>query len=74
MGHEPGAQGLIRSGPILDDDFLADVLRHRRLDQTRNDIDAAAGWRSHDQFDEAGWKFLATCEAVRVYEQRGCQQ
>jgi hypothetical protein len=52
---------------------LAEVLRHHRLDQTRNDIDAAAGGRSDDQLDEPGRKFLATCEALCVYEQRGRQ-
>jgi hypothetical protein len=74
MGNEPGADGLVRSRPIVDNDLLAEALRHYRLDQTRHDVDAAARWRSNDQLDDAGRRFLATREPMCVHQQRGRQQ
>src|SRR3954468_7555914 len=74
MGHKPGTYGLVRPRSIVDDDLLAETLRHHRLDQTSDDVDAAACRRSHDQLDDTGRRFLADREAMSSHEYRRRQQ
>ena len=58
LGRRLGADVAAGAGPILDDEWLAEDLRHFRRHRARDDVRAAAGREWHDDPDRLGREAL----------------
>ena len=60
-----GCQIAARAGPVLDNDRLMKLLRHRLADQTRNDVEVPAGCKANQDMHRPRPGRLATLREVR---------